>query len=222
MLVAAIGGYLPVSMAIALSPFPFAAVVACLGTDDGGARGRAFAVGWLVGLGTLMVLLTFVVGEIRVLSFQPAAWLQILAGLGLLAGAVYKWRSRPRGDDAEAAPGWMAALDRDGPARALGIGAALGGANPKNVVLATAGAASIAERALSFQGSLVAAAIFVLLGSSSVLGAVLAHGSGSPRARRGLDAAKRFMLRNNNVILMGIFALIGLTVLGDGIASLAG
>lgn len=222
MLLAAIADLLPAAMAIALSPFPLVAAALALGGPEGTCRGAAFAAGWVLGLGLLTALLAFAVGEIDALAVAPGPWLRILLGLALLAVAVRKWRTRPTGDDPVLPPGWMASLDRGGRARVFGIGAALGGANPKNLALAAAGAASIAYHLPPGWQAGVAVLAFVALGSSSVLGAVLASAAGGPGAAAAIDRAKQFMLRNNNVILMVVFALIGVKVVGDGLAALAG
>jgi hypothetical protein len=71
------------------------------------------------------------------------------AGLGLLLVAVRQFRGRPHQGEEASLPKWMGAIDRFGPGQALGGGAALAAANPKNLLLAIGGAAAIAQTGIS-------------------------------------------------------------------------
>ena len=96
-----------------------------------------------------------------------------------------------------------------------------GGRQSQNLALTLAAAASIAYHGLSGRRAVLAALIFVLLGSTGTVGAVLLlRRFGGAGASLRLDALKRFMLRNNNVLMMAVFVLIGLTVTGNGLAAL--
>ena len=64
------------------------------------------------------------------------------------------------------------------------LGAALSGANPKNLALTLAAAASIAEAGLDPADEAIAVAVFVALGSLTVAGAVLFYLVDSKRAAR--------------------------------------
>jgi threonine/homoserine/homoserine lactone efflux protein len=218
-MIAAIADLLPLALAAALSPFPVVAAVLVVGAPEGALAGVGFAIGWLAALGTLTLLLTFALGEAEGLAFSAGAWVQILIGLLLLAAAVKKWRSRPRGDDPVRVPAWMRPLEAAGPGRAAVFGALLG-ANPKNIALAAAAASSIAYAGLTGAPALAAAAIFVGLASLTVVGAVLARRLGGAGAAAGLESLKSFMLRNNSVIVMVVFLFLGVKILGDGLAAL--
>jgi threonine/homoserine/homoserine lactone efflux protein len=132
---------------------------------------------------------------------------------------VRKWRTRPRPGEAAKVPGWLASLDRATAGRALLFGAALG-VNPKNIALAFAVGSSIVYRGLDGRDAVIAGLVFVLLGSTTVLGAVVGRRIGGQRAAGFLETVKQFMMQNNNVIIMVVFALIGLKILGDGLAAL--
>ena len=143
-----------------------------------------------------------------------------MVGASLLLAALAKWRERARGGDATAPPRWMASLDGGG-ARAFGIGAALAGANPKNLALATAGAAVVHYHGLLGREAVAAALAFVALGSFSVLGIVLLAASGGRRVAGALEVLKRFMLRHNNLNPdPGLRGVIGAKVLWNGLAAL--
>ena len=63
-------------------------------------------------------------------------------------------------------------------------------------------------------------AVLVVLSSMTVVGIVLARALGGKGAEAGLQAIKGFMLRNNDVIAMIVFIILGAMVLGSGIYGL--
>jgi threonine/homoserine/homoserine lactone efflux protein len=114
----------------------------------------------------------------------------------------------------------MAAIETVGPGRAAALGCALSAANPKNLALTLAAAASIAEAGLDTADEAIAVAVFVALGSVTVAGAVLAYLVDAERAARPLAAVRQFMDANNAVIMMIVLLVIGTKLLGDGLAVL--
>jgi len=221
MLTQAIGGLLPSAIAVALSPFPIVAVVIVLGTPRARANGPAFALGWVAGLTavtTVIVLLTSGAGD-STGTARAVDLLKVALGVLLLVLAAKKWKGRPRHGEGPATPGWMATLDSVEPARAMLLGATLS-ANPKNLALTAAAAASIAEAQLGGRDTAVAATAFVLLGSVTVVGAVAFRLIAGDRSERPLAAVKQFMLHNNDVIVMVILLVFGAKLIGDGLGGL--
>ncbi|MEU7034156.1 hypothetical protein ABZ958_10800 [Streptomyces sp. NPDC046237] len=66
----------------------------------------------------------------------------------------------------------------------------------------------------------MAVAVFVLLGSCTVLGAVAVEFAGGRRAGALLDGVRRFMVANSTVIMVIVLLLLGADVLGDGLAGI--
>jgi threonine/homoserine/homoserine lactone efflux protein len=217
-----IGDLLPSALAVALSPIPIVAVVLILGTPKARLAGPAFALGWVAGLLAVSVLVVLAVGT----GDDPDAddpgldWLKIAIGILFLAMAARQWTKRPKQGEEPGQPSWMATIDSASPARALMLGAALSGANPKNLALVLAASASIAEAGLDGPDTAIAIAVFTALGSVTVAGSVLAYLVDADRAARPLDAVKRFMSDNNAVIMMVVLLLLGAKLLGDGLAVL--
>jgi Sap, sulfolipid-1-addressing protein len=134
--------------------------------------------------------------------------------------AAGQWKKRPREGRKPDSPKWMATIDTATPPKAALLGAALSGANPKNLALTLAAAASIAEAGLDAADEAIATAVFVAIGSATVAGPVLFHLVDAGRAASPLDAIKRFMADNNAVIMMVVLLLLGAKLLGDGLAVL--
>lgn len=222
MLGGALGDLLPSALAVALSPIPIVAVVLILGTPRARATGPAFALGWIAGLVCVSVVVVLLVGS----GSDPdgddpgLSWLKVVIGILFFAMAARQWAKRPaRGAEPEA-PGWMATIETATAGRAALLGAGLSAANPKNLALTLAAAASIAEAGLDGADTAIAVAAFVAIGSLTVAGAVLAYLLDAGRAARPLAAVKQFMAANSATIMMIVLLLLGAKLLGDGVAGL--
>lgn len=222
MLAEAIAELLPVALAVALAPLPIVAVTLLLGGPDGPASGVAFALGWVAGLAAVTSGLLFLAFEVGALRLDLHPWSKVAIGLGLLAAGAWKWRTRPRRGELPRPPAWLRALARAQPGRSCLVGLLFGGPNPKNLALALIAVAVIAEHGLEGRRTALAVAVFVAVGSATVAGAALLRVAGGRPGRRLVAALEAFMLRYNNLVLMLVFVLIGLELLGDGLAALAG
>lgn len=218
----AIGDLLPSALAVALSPIPIIAIVLVLGAPNARRAGPAFAVGWVAGLLAVSVVVVLLVGSgDDPDSDDPGVdWLKIAIGILFLLMAAKQWTKRPKEGEEPEMPAWMATIDTATPPRAALLGAALSGANPKNLALTLAAVASIAEAGLDAGDTAIAVALFIALGSVTVAGSVLFYLVDADRAARPLAAVKQFMSDNNAVIMMVVLLLLGAKLLGDGLAVL--
>ena len=216
----AIGDLLPAALAVALSPIPIVAVVVVLGAPRARTAGPAFASGWIAGLLTVGVIVVLLLGSASDPDNDDPGlnWLKIVIGVAFLLMAAQQWTKRPKPGKEPETPSWMATIDSATPARAALLGAALSGANPKNLALTLTAAASIAEADLDTTDTAIAVAVFTALGSITVAGSVLFYLLAGDRAARPLAAVKQFMADNNAVIMMVVLLLLGAKLLGDGIA----
>jgi threonine/homoserine/homoserine lactone efflux protein len=218
----AIGQILPLAAGVGLSPIPIIAVVVMLGTPRARSNGPAFIVGWLVGLslvGVVVFLISNSVGTDE--GGERATWVDVLKlafGLLLLLLAVKQWRGRPRDDEQAAEPKWMQSVDHFTSARSAGAGLVLSAANPKNLVLAAAAAAEIAQVGVSGADEAVAYAVVVLVGSIGIAAPVVVYFALGDRAGPVLDGLKAWIGRNNAVIMAVLLLLIGAKLVGDAIA----
>ncbi|MFJ6699541.1 GAP family protein [Streptomyces sp. NPDC091272] len=220
----AIGQMLTSAVGIAISPVPLIAVVLMLATPRAKVNGTAFLLGWLVALAavtTVVVLAGSGAGAND--GGSPAGWtywLKLVLGLLFLLMAAKQWRTRPREGDAHELPSWMRAVDKFTPAKAVGLGALLAAANPKNLVLAVGGAASIAGSPASTGGKTVAAALFVVIGSLCVLVPLLVYVFGGARSARVLQEWKAWMGQHNAAIMTVLLTVLGAKYVGDAISGL--
>jgi threonine/homoserine/homoserine lactone efflux protein len=219
----AIGDLLPSALAVALSPVPIIAVVLVLAGPNARIAGPAFALGWVAGLLAVSAIVVGVLGTGNDPGGDAATgvdWLNVAIGALFLAMAAGQWRKRPGPGQEPESPGWMATIDSATPGRALALGIALSGANPKNLALTLAASASVAEAGLDRADTAIAIAVFIALGSVTVVGAVLLHLLAPRRAAPPLAAVRQFMSDNNAAIMTVVLLLIGVKLIGDGVGAL--
>ena len=220
----AIGGSLALAVGIALSPIPIIAVVLMLTTPRARANGPAFVLGWLLGLGVVGAIVLAVAGPADASSSGAPAtwvsWLKIILGAGLLLIAVRQFRSRPHGDDQAPLPKWMGAIENFKPAAALGTGALLAGANPKNLILAVAGAAAIAQTGIAGAQQAIAYLIFAVIATLGVGAPVVIYFAMGERSQELLGKLKNRMGQHNAVIMSVLCLIIGAKLIGDAISAL--
>ena len=220
----AIGGSLPLAVGIALSPIPIIAVVLMLTSQRARVNGPAFVIGWLIGLGIIGAIVLSLAGPAGASqSGTPATWVSwVKIGLGvlLLLVALREFRSRPQAGEEPQMPKWMVSIDKTKPVAAVGLAAALSGANPKNLLLAVSGAATIAQTGISAGDQAIAYAVFAVIGTLGVgipVGIYFGMGARSEKILAGL---KDWMSQHNAVIMSVLCLIIGAKLVGDAIGGL--
>jgi threonine/homoserine/homoserine lactone efflux protein len=224
MLIDAIGGLLPSAIGVALSPVPIIAVILMLGTPKARTNGPAFAVGWVLGLLVVSVIVLLVAGgadESGSTSSDSVNWVTLLLGVAFFVMAARQWRSRPKKGEVPTMPKWMSAIDKVDPLRAFGLGVALSAANPKNLALTLAASASIAQAGLDTADSATAVAVFVIIGSLTVVGSVVLFVLGGDAAKKPLATMEEFMSAHSNVIMMVVLLVLGAKLVGNGLAGVS-
>ena len=217
----AIGDVLPLAVAIAIFPVPIIAVVLLLASDRGRTKGAAFVLAWAVGLvavGALALWLADAADANH--DGESATWANVLLlalGVLLLAYALKQWRGRPRAGESPT-PAWMRTVDEFTVVKTVGTGFALTALNPKNILLTVAAAAEIAEVGLSASKEVGVLAVFVLVASAGVLSPLVLALALGDRSREPLDGVRRWMARNNSVIMTVLFLLIGAKLVGDALS----
>ena len=115
-------------------------------------------------------------------------------------------------------PKWMAALDTFTAGKMLGLGALLSGLNPKNLALTVAAATTIAQAGISNGQEAGALAVFVLVGSLTILTPIVIYFAMGTKAKEILDEMKGFMAAHNGAIMTVLFLVLGAKLIGDAIA----
>ena len=220
----AIGDILPLAIGVAISPVPIIAIVLMLGTPRARSNGPAFAVGWVAGL-TIVggVLLALASGNTED-GGDPETWVSVVKlalGVLFLLLAARTWRGRPRAGQEAVMPKWMQAIDTFTTGKSLGFGMLLSGVNPKNLALTIAAATAIAEAGLSGGEAAGALAVFILIGSLSILAPVGIYFALGTKAAVILDEVKTWMAAHNAAIMAVLLLVLGTKLIGDAISGLS-
>ena len=221
----AIGDMLPMAIGVAISPVPVIAVVLMLGTPRARVNGPAFAVGWLAGLAIVgAIVLVLASGNAASDTGEPATWASVLKlafGVLFVLMAARAWHGRPKAGEEAPMPKWMLAIDGFAAGKSLGAGALLSGLNPKNLALTVAAGTAIAQTEISGGQQAIVLAIFVVLGSLTILAPVAVYFLMGARATEILDELKRFMGAHNAAIMTVLLLVLGAKLIGDAIAGLS-
>jgi len=212
------------AIGIALSPIPIIAVVLMLTTPRARSNGPAFVGGWLLGLAIVGVIVLAIIGPSSSSTGQPATWVsvvKIVLGVLLFLVALQQFRRRPRHGDQTPMPRWMGTIDRFKPVTSVGAGAVLAGANPKNLLLAVGGAATIAQTGIAGGKQALAYIVFALVATIGVGAPVVIYFAMGERSAGLLAEVKEWMGRYNAVIMSVLCLVIGVKLIGDAISGLA-
>jgi hypothetical protein len=221
----AIGQVLPLAVAVAISPLAIIGIVLMLVTPRARTNGPAFLVGWLLGLGLIGAIVLLISPNGTGDSGAPATWvnwLKLVLGVLLVLLASKDWRGRPRDGEKAPTPKWMGAIDSFDAPKALGAGVVLSAANPKNLLLAIAAAASIAQTAIPGGQQALAYAVFALIGALGVAVPLVVYFALGDRAGPILQSMKTWMAQHNAVIMTVLLLLIGAKLIGEAITGFSG
>jgi threonine/homoserine/homoserine lactone efflux protein len=145
---------------------------------------------------------------------------ELVLAAGLLLVAARTWRGRPAAGVVPQLPGWMRTIDTFTTGRSLAMGVALSAINPKNLVMAIAAGAAIAQTGIRAGQQAIALAVFVLLATlGPALPLMIAFATGD-RSEHVLGALRDWMARHNAAIMTVVLLVIAAKLIGDAIAAL--
>ena len=147
-------------------------------------------------------------------------WVKVVLGVLLLMMAARLFRHRTPNGTKPRTPKWMATIEKTTPVAAVGLGAALSGLNPKNLVLAVGGAAAIAQTGISGGQQAIAYVVFALVATLGVGIALIIYFSIGARSEQILGGLKDWMNTHNDVIMIVLCVIIAAKLIGDGITGL--
>ncbi|HWV84571.1 MAG TPA: GAP family protein [Capillimicrobium sp.] len=218
----AIGQVLSFAVVVAISPIPIVGVVLMLGTPRARSNGPAFLAGWLVGLAVVGVVVLLVAKGAGADDDGGASsgvgWLKVALGAVLIALAVRRWRTRPRGDGEPELPAWMRAVDEFTASRAAAMGVALSAVNPKNLIMTVGASVAIVQTGASAASRFVALAVFVAIGTVGVAAPLVMFFVSGERAARALEGTKTWLAAHSSAVMAVVLLVIGAKLLGDGIS----
>ena len=214
---------MPLAVGIAISPIPIIAAILMLLSPRAKATSVGFLVGWLAGIVIAIVLFTLLSSVLPQEDSSGSSpingVIKIILGALLLFLSAKQWRGRPAEGEQAAMPKWMSAIDSMTAAKSLGLGFLLSAVNPKNLLLAISAGLIIGGAHLSLGDTAVVIVVFVLLAGCTVLVPVIGYLVASARMAGPLDSLRGWLVDNNATIMAVLLLVIGVAVIGKGIAS---
>jgi hypothetical protein len=222
-MVTAGGELLPLAVAIAISITTIITTILMLLSPKAKRRTVGLLVGCVVGVGGAVALFALLAGLLPTQDSggsRAAAVINMVVGVLLVVLALRQWRVRPaRGDQAEL-PRWMTEVDSMTPTKALVLGVLLSAVVPKNLLLALSAGVIVSEAGLSVGKASVVIVVFTVLATSTVAVPVVAHLVAPARMHGPFQRLREWLVENNVTIMGLLLLLIGVVMIGNGIASL--
>jgi len=219
----AIGHLLPIALAVAISTVPIMATILVLLSPRRGRSALPFLLGWVLGIAIVVSLCT-AFAQLIPTSRSPRrpettiGIAEMLVGVALVVIAIIAWR-RARRNPSTAMPKWLNAVGSLGPWSSFGLAFALN-VRPKGVLLAVAAGLSLRADGLSLGESMVAIAIYTLIGCSTVAVPIIVTLAAPERMEPRLVSAKEWITRNNGIITAIILVMVGVVIFGTGLGRL--
>jgi threonine/homoserine/homoserine lactone efflux protein len=166
----------------------------------------------------LFTLLSSIIPQDTGSSSPVAGVIKIILGALLLFLAIKQWRTRPAEGEHANMPKWMSAIDSMTAGKALGLGFLLAAVNPKNLLMAISAGLIIGGADLAVGQITVVIIIFVLLAASTVLIPVVGYLIAAARLASPLEKLREWLVDNNAVIMAVLLLVIGVSMIGKGLA----
>ena len=220
----AIGELLPLAVAIAISVTTIITTVLMLLSPKAKSRTVGLLVGCVVGVGGAVALFTLLADMLPTQdsggSSLEASVIRMVVGVLLVVLALRQWRGRPASGDRAELPKWMAGVDSIMPGKALVLGLLLSAVVPKNLLLALSAGLIVGEAAFSNGRAALVIVVFTAIATSTVAVPVVAHLVAPARMRGPFERIREWLVGNNVAIMVVLLLVIGVVMIGNGIASL--
>jgi hypothetical protein len=219
--VQAIGHVLPIALAVALSSVPIMATIFILLSSNRSRSALPFMIGWVLGL--------FVVVSLSALAAQlvpaprgprrpePAVGaIEILVGLALVVLGILSLR-RARRASVPAMPKFFDGQRKLGPWESFGLAIILN-LRPKGLLLAIAAGLTIRGDTGSLTEALIVVVIYTLIAASTVVVPIVATLVAPARMVPRLESTRDWLVRNGEAMTSLIVIMIGVVIIGMGMA----
>ena len=220
----AIGDILPLAIGVALSPLPIVAVILMLFSLKPRSTSLSFLIGWFLGVAVVAIIVVFIAQPTQEATGGEASPLSgivhLLLALLFFYLAYKNWRQRPKPGEQGDIPKWMSGIDSMTAGKALVLGAALSGVNPKNLALTLAAGVSIVAAGLDTTQTIIVMIIFIIIACISVAAPVIIYFTLGDKATPMLNSWKSWLTYNNATVMMILFLLFGVSLLSKAISAL--
>ena len=215
---------IPIALAVAISSIPITIAIFILLSPHRTRSAVAFLAGWVAGIALLVTACALFVHGVAAPQFGAGSdtvvgVVEIVVGFALIVlAAVTWWRSRAH-TAAASAPKWVTASKRLGPWSSLGVGFLLN-FRPKGILLAIAAGVTVHADAATLPVAVVAVVVYTVVGASTVAAPIVAMLTVPSVVEPRLVRINAWMVRHGGALARVILAVVGVAIVGMGIARL--
>jgi Sap, sulfolipid-1-addressing protein len=215
----ALGGLLPIAVAVAFSSVPITVTILILLSPNRNRAALPFLVGWVTGVVAVIILSALGASALpqppRRGADTTTAVLEIIIGAALIVLGVVNLRRGER----TGLPGWLSTVDSFGALASFGV-AVLLDFRPKGLLLGIA--AGLTLHAASVRPSQVGVliVIYTLIATSTVVVPIAASLIAPRRMEPKLIAARDWLAQNGRILTSSMMFMIGVVITGAGLSKL--
>jgi Sap, sulfolipid-1-addressing protein len=218
----ALGALLPIAVAVAISSVPLTVTILILLSPNRGRAALPFMVGWMIGVAAVIILSAAGAAALsQPLRLGRDTWiavLEVVIGVILMVlAAVYLRRSSQAGSTG--LPRWLSAVDSFGAIAAFAIGVLLG-FRPKGLLLGIAGGLALNAASLRPDEAVLLIIIYTAMATSTVVAPIVASFVAPRRMEPKLISARDWLTTNGRILTSVMMFMIGVVILGSGLANL--
>jgi len=209
----------PMSLGLALSPFPLIAIIIILMTPKAKSNSLWFLLGWIFGIYGigLLVLIIPGLGSNGDIPSIYSGGIRIALGLSLLIIAFKKWLNRPRSGDEIVTPKLFLSIDKFGLRKSMLTGFLFSAANVKNMAFSAAGSLRINQSLAGNKSVFIALLLFSLIGSLTLIIPVIIYAFAEKKIEPTFLIWKKWLIKNNAILLVFILGIVGLILVKGGL-----
>ncbi|HKX14996.1 MAG TPA: GAP family protein [Propionibacteriaceae bacterium] len=215
----ALGGLLPIAVAVAFSSVPITVTILILLSPNRNRAALPFLVGWVTGVVAVIILSALGASALpeppRRGADPTTAVLEIMIGAALIVLGVVNLRRGER----TGLPGWLSAVDSFGALASFGV-AVLLDFRPKGLLLGIA--AGLTLHAASVRPSQVGVliVIYTVIATSTVVVPITASLIAQQKMEPKLIAARDWLAHNGRILTSSMMFMIGVVIIGAGLSKL--
>jgi hypothetical protein len=218
----ALGGLLPIAVAVAFSSVPITVTILILLSPNRSRAALPFLVGWVTGVAAVIILGALFASALptppRRGPDTVTAVLLMLVGAALIVLGVINQRRGSQSEDA-GVPHWLSRVDSFGALVAFAV-AVLLDFRPKGLLLGIAAGLALHAASVKAGEAAVLVAIYTVIATSTVVVPIVASFLAPRRVEPKLLAARDWMTHNGRLLTSLMMFVIGVVILGYGLTQL--